>query len=271
MDGKGFFRHAGVWIAIAMSALWALAVTASGWGWNPSGLPWNFHNTAELADSFGLVSAGMAGVAAYYAYRTYQSAREDSAKLERRSAEPSFLNLLERRFDLLDRVRTSWLRIAGPDTGSVDTFGQVALDNIAARLRAKADSLTGDAFRQIDATIYNMPNLYRFTYHIVAFADRQFSETPPDQPMVKSDLAYQYLRLLRAQISNAELLLIALNCVHGEGRAKFKPLVERYALLHNMLPDDIAAFRLTTLFADTAFGLTPEDRTAIGDGVTASA
>ena len=110
-----------------------------------------------------------------------------------------------------------------------------------------------------------LSNLFRFTYHIIGFADRQFAQVPSSEPITKADPAYQYVRLLRAQMSDSELVLIALNCAFGPGHEKFKPLVERYALLHNINPSDRALFGLDELFEPYAFGITPEDRIAHGD------
>lgn len=206
----------------------------------------------------------MAAIAAYFAFRTYRSAQEDVARLEQRAAEPSFLNLLERRYDVLDRVfisRTRFRPTTGADTQ--EWQGQGALNRIATTIRRQ-----GEHEKQPLSNLYlnavkgasGLSNLFRFTYHIVAYADRQFSKIPTSEPMTKADSAYQYVRLLRAQMSDAELLLMALNCAFGPGHDKFKPLVERYALLHNINQSDMAQFGLTDLFAATAFGLELKDR-----------
>lgn len=261
-------RHRGVLLVLALAITWAVIVMFSGWesGWNPSGVMWDFETTGQLGDSFGVLSATMAGIAAYFAFRTYRSARDDSAMLERRAAEPSYLNLLERRYDVLDRLRTQSIRLGGAEARVVETNGQAVLDRLAVLLRNETDRphSMADSFKGVTKGVLGLPNLYRFTYHIISFANRQLSQVPDNSPMHKNDPAYQYVRLLRAQMADSELLLVALNCAYGEGREKFKPLVERYALLHNMNPDDIRSFALRDLFEATAFGLLPADQ-----GVTA--
>ena len=257
-------RHGGVVLGALGIVGWAWIVWRSGRGWNPSGTPWNFENTAQLGDSFGVLSSIMAAIAAYFAFRTYQSARDDIARLEQRAAEPSYLNLLERRFDVLDRIRLSKMNIGGPKTTMMEWHGQAALDRITADLRreikASETKRLGSIFESHTKGVYGLPNFYRFTYHIVAFADRQFSRSAPPALMTKDDPAYQNVRLLRAQMSDAELVLVALNCAFGAGHDKFKPLVERYALLHNMNRADIELFELVELFAPEAFGLELKDR-----------
>lgn len=59
-------------------------------------------------------------------------------------------------------------------------------------------------------------------YHIVKMID-------------KSNIAdkKQYTSIVRAQLSSYELVMLFYNCLHESGK-KFKPLVERYALLKNI-------------------------------------
>lgn len=45
---------------------------------------------------------------------------------------------------------------------------------------------------------------------------------------------YEYVTLLRSQLSDYELALLFYNCLSFYGRGKFKPLIEKYALLHNL-------------------------------------
>lgn len=207
----------------------------------------------------------MAAIAAYFAFRTYQSARDDIARLEQRASEPSYLNLLERRFDVLDRVRrTQYHRTNLKDLPQrKDINGQQLIDKIVGDMRVveeKNSGIISSYYTEKVLGTSGLSNLFRFTYHIISYADRQFSQIPSLEPMVKSDPAYQYIRLLRAQMSDSELVLIALNCAFGPGHDKFKPLVERYALLHNMSRADIALFGLTDLFEREAFGLELKDR-----------
>lgn len=43
-----------------------------------------------------------------------------------------------------------------------------------------------------------------------------------------------YSRIVRAQLSNSELCMLAYNCIVGEGRFKFSKLVSKYSVLHNI-------------------------------------
>ena len=45
---------------------------------------------------------------------------------------------------------------------------------------------------------------------------------------------YEYICILRAQLSDYELGLLCYNCLSDNGRDKFKPLIEKYALFNNL-------------------------------------
>ncbi len=129
--------------------------------------------------------------------------------------------------------------------------------------RTRPSEAVKTLFDGVIDSAFGLSNHFRFTYHIVAYADRQFGD--PTLFGTKANPAYPYVRLLRAQVSDSELLLIALNCLVGEGHAKFKVLVEGYALLHNMAEEDIDIFALREGFDAKAFGLDDDVGAANGD------
>lgn len=53
-------------------------------------------------------------------------------------------------------------------------------------------------------------------------------------------LKYKYTSIIRAQLSDYELLWLFYNCLSENGVDKFKPYVERYSLLKNMPHDKLA-------------------------------
>lgn len=64
---------------------------------------------------------------------------------------------------------------------------------------------------------------FRALYHIVKFTDGY------------SDINKQkYISIARSHLSNSEQVLLYYNCLHPNGILKFKPLVEKYALLNNI-------------------------------------
>jgi hypothetical protein len=267
-------------IVIGAFLLWWLFVIASGGGLRILG-PWDFSVTGQLGDSFGILSSLMASFAAIFTYQTLTETRRQAELAEEESAEAraattraemraktekfdsdrrleeqrsrdlhrdneqTFFKLIELRNRVLSELRVGKSDIRGSDAaayfvGQIRDYG--AIDSVAYR------------------NVYNdnendLGHYFRTTYHVVRFADERFN----------NDDAYFYIRLLRAQLSNAELTLIALNCRYGEGREKFGPLVVKYALLHNVSRNDRNRFKLDDYFGERAFD--PEkavDAPAIG-------
>jgi hypothetical protein len=77
-----------------------------------------------------------------------------------------------------------------------------------------------------------------------------------DRSQFSDDEKKIYSNLLRAQLSNDELKLLFSNCLSDKGKEKFKPLVEKYAMLKTLYIalNEIDLERDKPLFADSAFG-----------------
>ena len=72
-----------------------------------------------------------------------------------------------------------------------------------------------------------LDNYFRHMYRIVKYVD----ETPSLHTLSER---YDYICLLRAQLSDYELGLVFYNCLSDNGIEKFKPLAEKYALFNNI-------------------------------------
>jgi hypothetical protein len=83
---------------------------------------------------------------------------------------------------------------------------------------------------------------YRFLYRMAIFTDKEFSNDD------------YYMGILRAQISDQELLLLFYNALTPQGES-FKPLIERWALFDNLPAMRLLSHsdRHKTLFAETAY------------------
>ena len=92
-----------------------------------------------------------------------------------------------------------------------------------------------------------MDHYFRHLYRIVRFVDDY-------DPMLLNDKGkYIYLSLLRAQLSKEELLMLFYNCLSDYGKEKFKPLVEKYALLKNYRQDSLINPEHANLYKKGAF------------------
>ena len=83
---------------------------------------------------------------------------------------------------------------------------------------------------------------FRHLYNIVKFVDNS---------QIKNKKFYT--NLLRAQLSAPELLLLFYNCLSIKGRDKFKPLVERYALLKTVPQEQLIEATDVALYEQDAF------------------
>jgi hypothetical protein len=98
------------------------------------------------------------------------------------------------------------------------------------RLKEKAIGKSG---RELLVLIYDhyyhihqsdLSHYFRNLYHIVGFVERA---------SIRKKSKRTFLKMLRAQLSNYELLLLAYNGLHPYGE-KFYPLIENYELLKNL-------------------------------------
>ena len=72
-----------------------------------------------------------------------------------------------------------------------------------------------------------LDNYFRHMYRIIKYVDDA-------KPLFTLDRRYNYVCLLRAQLSDYELGLVFYNCLSDNGKEKFKPLAEKYALFNNI-------------------------------------
>lgn len=86
-------------------------------------------------------------------------------------------------------------------------------------------------------TVHNsdLGHYFRHLYHIVRFIKED--EFTWSRKRNRADVRLRYLRIVRAQLSNSELVVLALNGMTNQG-AKFKELVENFELLKNLNPED---------------------------------
>ncbi len=87
----------------------------------------------------------------------------------------------------------------------------------------------------------DLGHYFRHLYHIIKFID------------ANSNDAKTYTNFIRAQLSSYELLMLFYNCLSSYGNQKFKPLIEKYALLKNMPMDQVLNSDQLSLYKKTAY------------------
>lgn len=76
-------------------------------------------------------------------------------------------------------------------------------------------------FFLLDAGLY-----FRNLYRIIKYVDEHLILLPEEK--------YEYITMLRSQLSDYELAWMFYNCLSSNGVDKFKPLIEKYALFNNL-------------------------------------
>ena len=77
--------------------------------------------------------------------------------------------------------------------------------------------------------------------------------------LITTEEKYHYTSILRAQLSEYELVMLYYNSLSDFGNEKLKPLVEKYSMMKNLRKDDLAISleeeveKLPRHFSDSAF------------------
>jgi len=91
---------------------------------------------------------------------------------------------------------------------------------------------------------------FRNLYRIIKFIDGTIFTKNSDE---NYKAQYQYTSMVRAQLSDYELLWLFYNCLSDNGIEKFKPLVEKYCLFKNIPKDKIHDQKIISQYVKNAF------------------
>lgn len=94
---------------------------------------------------------------------------------------------------------------------------------------------------------------FRNMYRIIKYVDETdvFDDLPLEEIRKKK---YEYIAILRSTLSRYELVWLFYNTLSEYGRDKFKPLVEKYALLNNIRVELLVDSNDVHLYDSKAFG-----------------
>ncbi|WP_313101626.1 putative phage abortive infection protein [Epilithonimonas sp.] len=92
---------------------------------------------------------------------------------------------------------------------------------------------------------------FRNLYRIIKFIDEtRFMENETENFKTQ----YKYTSMVRAQLSDYELLWLFYNCLSSNGKEKFKPFVEKFALFKNLPKDKVHNQELIAKYDLNAYG-----------------
>ncbi|MCF1420313.1 putative phage abortive infection protein [Mangrovimonas futianensis] len=89
-------------------------------------------------------------------------------------------------------------------------------------------------------------NLYRM---IKIIDEMQFDK----DEVTNFKIQYSYTSIIRAQLSDYELVWLFFNCIHSNGNEKFKPLIEKYTIFKNMDKNNMVFNFYKDLYIESAF------------------
>ena len=103
----------------------------------------------------------------------------------------------------------------------------------------------GPAIYSIVTGISFLDHYFRHLYRIFKYVDTSDS--------ISDDERYEYACIVRSQLSDYELVILFYNCLTANGRAKFKPLIEKYAIFNNLREELLADSEHKKLYTDAAY------------------
>ena len=223
----------------------------------------DFTETGQIGDTIGgIMGPVVAMIAAYLTFIAFwvqkqaNEVQRQDIKVERFNS--NFYNLLAIHEQITDSLECRTNTIVGTDENTEmikgrsvfqytyairpERFAQGVLYGIKGRMH-----LWGmDGFMKSKLPS-NFDHYFRNMYRIVKYVDETdvFDDLPQDERDKKK---YEYVAILRSTLSRYELVWLFYNTLSEYGKEKFKPLVEKYALLNNIRidllvkPEDVHQF-----------------------------
>lgn len=131
-----------------------------------------------------------------------------------------------------------------------DVFSHTAVSLLKEAFPEKVDDFYSSEYTPLRS---ELGHYFRNLYRIVKMVNEtEFSKSG------NFEIQYEYTSIIRSQLSDDELVWLFYNGLSRYGRDKFKPLIEKYALLKNLDQDRITNSNHIDLYEDDAYGL-PKD------------
>lgn len=90
----------------------------------------------------------------------------------------------------------------------------------------------GPAVYSIIGGLSRLDHYFRHLYRIFKYVDKS--------DLIANSERYDYACIVRSQLSDYELVMLFYNCLTANGRAKFKPLIEKYSIFNNLREELLA-------------------------------
>lgn len=100
------------------------------------------------------------------------------------------------------------------------------------------------AYTQIKGLSF-LDHYFRHLYRVIKYVDTSDS--------ISDDERYDYVCIVRSQLSDYELVMLFYNCLTANGKAKFKPLIEKYSIFNNLRDDLLADIEHKNEYTEKAY------------------
>lgn len=128
---------------------------------------------------------------------------------------------------------------------TVSTTNQHSYNGIRQAIRVNTYAI----YSEISSTT-RFDHYFRHLYRIYKYVDTS--------DLIANNERYDYACIIRSQLSDYELVMLFYNCLTANGRAKFKPLIERYAIFNNLRQELLAKSEDKSLYAEKAYDRSAE-------------
>ncbi len=132
----------------------------------------------------------------------------------------------------------------------------------------KKETLNEDYLKCYEKVQTDFGHYFRNLYRIIKFVDEtefhthsELGTSPDDKKYIdllkyslpNHNTKYKYTSMVRAQLSDYELLWLFYNCLSENGVEKFKPYIEKYSLLKNLPKDKLHNQEIVNEYNESAF------------------
>lgn len=189
--------------------------------------------------------------------------REQNKTLKRQRFENTFFNMLSLQQEIVanisfDEVKTIYdFNVHTQDKQRTSYNGRSLFREMYLNLKVSIDKkqfyqgVKGaiqannySAYSYISATT-RFDHYFRHLYRIFKYVDTS--------DLIPNNERYEYACIVRSQLSDYELVMLFYNCLTSNGRAKFKPLIEKYVIFNNLREELLANVEHKKLYAETAY------------------
>lgn len=201
----------------------------------------DFSNTGPIGDTIGGIMGPFVAIAAamltflafWVQFKANEQQRKDIA-LER--FESNFFELLHFHQEITNglllkcNMKSHPSEEKGRDVFQLlyeSTFIKGGYNGIKGLIKSNSNNWND---KYLNSPIGFLDHYFRLLYRILKYID----DSPKKIPEMTLSKRYEYASIVRATLSQYELVLLFYNCLSSNGKEKFKPLIERYAIFNNL-------------------------------------